>query len=157
VGQLIDRKNAAIGLGHETVAEGLWIVEVETVGHFDGIDLSDEVRHGRIGRGQLLGETLTAMDPTDRCLVTLIAHEIYREGRDRTEGIVANVRSRDNGQPLVKQFNQRANYSSLGLPALTQQYDVVSGQERRLELGQDGVFISQNGRGEWHARGEANF
>jgi hypothetical protein len=38
------------------------------------------------------------------------------------------------------------NNPGLGLSSLTQQDDVVTGEERRFELRQDGVLVSENGR-----------
>ena len=45
VGQLVDRKDPAVRLGHESVAEGLGVVEEETARHLDRVHLTDEVGH----------------------------------------------------------------------------------------------------------------
>ena len=136
VGQLVHREDAAVGLGHETVAEGLRVVEEQATGDLDGVDLADEVGHRGVGRGQLLGEALASVDPGDRRVVAVLGDQVDGVRRDRREGVVANLRTLDDRQPLVEQFDERTDHAGLRLTALAQQDDVVSGEQRGLELGQ---------------------
>lgn len=52
----------------------------------------------------------------------------------------------DHGRPLVEQADQRAQQPGLALAALTEQHEVVAGDQRPLQLRQDGVVESQDAR-----------
>ena len=109
------------------------------------------------GRGQLLGEAPAAVDPGDRRLVALLANQVDARRPRWGEGVVADVRARHDGQPLVEQLDQRADDSRLGLAPFTEQDDVVTGQQRGLELGQDRVLVPENRRSERYARRQTVF
>lgn len=61
--------------------------------------------------------------------------------RRRGDGLVGDarrVRARDHRRPLVEQADQGAQDARLALAAFAEHHDVVAGEERPLELGNDG-------------------
>jgi len=88
------------------------------------------------------------VNPRDRRIVALLCDQFNGVGRDRREWIVTDLRTIDDWQPLVEEFDQRANHPGFRLSTLTQQDYVVSRQQRRLELGQHGVLVAEHVRRE---------
>jgi hypothetical protein len=62
------------------------------------------------------------------------------------EGIVVDLRVGHDGKPLVEQSHQGPDDPGLGLTPLPEQDHIVTGQQRVLQLGQDGVFEAQDPR-----------
>jgi hypothetical protein len=58
--------------------------------------------------------------------------------------VVADLRSGHDGEPFIEQLGERTQDAALGLPTFPEQDDVVSGQKRVLELGQDGVVEAEH-------------
>ena len=104
VGQLVDGEDAAIRLRHEAERQRTGVVEVEATSHLDRVNFTNEVGHRGVGRGQLLGETLAAVDPRNGGVVTQFGDKFLREHGERRERIVTNLRASDNGHPLVQEF-----------------------------------------------------
>ena len=84
------------------------------------------------------------MDPGDGRLVALLGDQGTRERRDGGERIVAQLGARHGRDPLVEQGGQRPRDAALGLSALPEQDDVLAGQDRVLELRQDGLVVAQD-------------
>ena len=84
------------------------------------------------------------MHPRNRCLVTLLVNQISSVLRDGVIGIVINLTTRDDGQPLIKQASQTTNHAGFGLTTLSQKDHVMSGQNCILELRHDGVFVTKD-------------
>ena len=61
-------------------------------------------------------------------------------------GIVVDLRMGHDGQPLVEEAHHGADDPGLGLAALPEEDDVVTGQDGVLQLGQDGVLESEDTR-----------
>ena len=76
VGQFVDRKDAAVGARNEAVMQSQFVREIATLGDFDGIDFTDEIGNGRIRRGELFAESITAVHPRNRSVVTARGDEI---------------------------------------------------------------------------------
>src|SRR5262249_36064630 len=55
-----------------------------------------------------------------------------------------DLAARDDGHPLVEQLGERADHAGLRLAALAEEDDVVPGDERVLELRQDGVLVADD-------------
>ena len=81
------------------------------------------------------------MAPRDRQLVAeLLGAPALRRVRDRLVGVLAELGAGDHRRPLVEQADQRAQQPGLALAALAEQDDVVAGDQRPLELRDDGVL-----------------
>ena len=72
VGQLVDRDDAAVGARDQAEVDGLGVTEAATLGDLHRVDVTDQVGHARVGRGQLLGVPLVAVPPLDREVVALL-------------------------------------------------------------------------------------
>src|SRR5690606_11932837 len=57
------------------------------------------------------------------------------------ERIVVDLRSGDDRRPLVEQVHQATGHARLSLAALTQEDDVLAGEDRILDLGNDRFFV----------------
>ena len=101
------------------------------------------------GRGQLFAVAAVAADPLDRRLVALL--------RDQVAGVSA--RSAANGSSLisdpatigivlVEQVDQAARQAGLGLAALAEEDDVLPGEDRVLDLRDDGLVVADDAREE---------
>ena len=69
VGQLVDGHDAAVGARDEAVVDGLGVAERAALGDLDRVDVADQVGHGGVGGGELLGVALAAVPPRDRQVV----------------------------------------------------------------------------------------
>ncbi len=65
VGQLVDAEDAAIGARHQAIGDGQLVGEIAALGHFDRVDLADQIGDGDVGRGQLLAVARVARQPGD--------------------------------------------------------------------------------------------
>ena len=145
VGQLVDGEDAAVGAGHEAVVERELVGQVAALGHLDRVDLADEVGDRRVGGGQLLAEARRRGAPTSigvssPCSAT--RSRAWREtGRVR---VVVDLAAGDDRHPLVEQAGERADHAGLRLAALAQEDHVVAGEQRVLELRQDGVLVAED-------------
>jgi hypothetical protein len=63
---------------------------------------------------------------------------------DRRVGVLAEFRARDHRRPLVEQVLQRTQDASLSLAPLAEQDEVVAGDQRPLQLRQNGVLEAEN-------------
>ncbi len=140
VGQLVDGEEAAVDAGDEAVVQRELVAQVAALGDLDRVDLADEVGDGGVGSGQLLAVALRAVHPVDRRGLTELVDAVEGEARDRVVGVVVDLGAGDDRCPLVEQPDQGADHAGLRLAALAQQDDVVSGQDRVLQLGHHGVL-----------------
>ena len=138
VGQLVDRDDAPVGAGDQAEVDGLGVAEAAPLGHLHRVDVTDQVGHARVGRGQLLGVPVVAVAPVDPEVVALLDGAALRGVRDRLVGVLPQLGAGDHRRPLVEQPDQGAQQSRLALSALTQQHHVVAGEQRPLELRDDG-------------------
>ncbi len=60
--------------------------------------------------------------------------------------MVVDLATGDNRGPLVEQAEQRADQPGLALTAFAEQDEVVSGEQRALDLGDDGVVEADDAR-----------
>ena len=144
VGELVDAEEAAVVPRYEAVVDGELVGEIAAFGDLDGVDLADEIGHGDVGGGQLLGVALLAVHPGDGGLVAEGLHLLDGELGDGVEGIVVDLASRDDGDPLVEQVDHGADQASLRLASLAEEDDVVLGEDRVLDLGYDGVVVADD-------------
>ena len=120
------------------------VAEVTALGDLDRVDLTDEIGDRRVGCGQLLAVALRAVDPDDRGGLPELVDQVDGEARHGVVGVVVDLGAFDDGEPLVEQADQGTDDTGLGLAALAEEYEVVSGQDRVLELGHHGLFETED-------------
>ena len=135
VGQLVDRDDAAVAARDQSEVDGLGVAEVAALGHLHRVDVADQVGDRGVRRGELLGVPLVAVAPLDGQLVAELVGPAPRLRRDRVVGVLAELGVADHRRPLVEEADQRAQQPGLALAALAEEYDVVPGEQRPLELG----------------------
>ena len=143
-GKLVDGDDAAVRPRDQAEGDGLRIAEAAALGHLDGVDVADEVGHAGVRRRELLGVALAAVPPRDREVVARGGRAPDRLRGDRGVRMLAQLGALDDGRPLVEQSGQRAQQAGLALPAFAEQHDVVSGDQRPLELRKHGVLEAED-------------
>jgi hypothetical protein len=138
VRQLVQRHDPTVGPRDQPVVDGLRVAQPPALRDPHRIDVADHVRHGRVRGRELLHVALAAVAPLDRQPVPLAGDALAGGIGDRGERVLAQLRTGHHGRPLVQQADQGAQQAGLALPALAQQHDVVAGDDRPLELGDDG-------------------
>ena len=148
VGQLVEAEDAAVGARDEAVVHRLGVAERAALRHLDRVDVADEVADARVGRRELLGVALArgAASATGRSSPSSAASRRQRT-HDGCVRVVADLAALDDRAPLVEQARERAHEAGLALAALAEQDEVVSGEQRRLELGQHGLLEADHARG----------
>ena len=144
VGQLVDGDDAAVRAGNQAVGDGLGVTEAAALGHLDRVDVTDEVGDAGVRRRELLGVALAAVPPRHRQVVTGIGSAADRLRGDGRVRVLVELGARDHRCPLVEQPGQCAQQSGLALPALAEQNQVVPGDQRALQLRQDGVLEAED-------------
>ncbi len=86
------------------------------------------------------------MAPGDRQVVALFGRKPSAPRAHRRVRVVVDLAAGHHRSPLVEQLHERADESRLALPALTQQYQVMPGEQRPLHLGQDGFSEPHDAR-----------
>ena len=129
--------------------------EVAALGDLDRVDLADEVGDRRVGGGELLAEATVAVHPLDRGLVAALGEQHAGVLRDRVVRVVVDLAAGDDRHPLVEQRGERADHAGLRLTTLAEEDHVVAGDERVLELGQDGVLVADDAFDERTSLGDA--
>ena len=107
--------------------------------HLDRIDVTDEVADAGVRGGELLAVPLAGVPPGDGQVITELAGEPAAPRAGGRVGVVVDLAARDGRGPLVEQPGQRADQPRLTLAAFPEQDDVVPGDQRALEVRQDGL------------------
>ncbi len=144
VGQLVDGEDAAVGARDEPEVDRLGVPEGAALGDLDGVDVTDEVTDGGVGRGELLPVAQRPVQPADGQVVALGDDATPGRGRQRGVGVLVELGALDDGGPLVEQADEGAQQTRLALAAFAEQDDVVAGQQGALELGGDGVLVADD-------------
>ena len=95
------------------------------------------------------------MDPFGLRIVTVFANEVAAVLRDRVVGVVVDLRTGHDRQPLVEELGERADHPGLGLTSFAEEDDVVPGEEGVLQLGENGVVVAEHTREHRLAAGDA--
>ena len=132
----------------QAVVDGQLVGEIAALRHLDRIDLADEVRDRDVRRGQLLAVATVTRQPGDLRGVAALGHARAARSADRDEGIVVDLAAGEHRHHLVEQPNEQPGDPRLGLPALAQQHDVLAAQHRVLDLGDDGLVVTDDTRQE---------
>ena len=119
--------------------------QVAALGDADRVHLADEVRDRDVGRRELLGVPPVARQPVDRRDVAALG----RRAPAPTALIGAYGSSlssppRTTGQPLVEQVDEQPGHAGLALAALAEEDDVLPGEDRVLDRGQDGLVVADD-------------
>ena len=147
VGQLVDREDAAVRARHEPVVDRELVGEVAALGDLDRVDLADEVGDRRVGRRQLLAEAPVAVHPLDRRLVAALGDEqTRRAARPGAYGSSLISLPATIGIHSSSRLGERADDAGLRLAPLAEEDHVVAGEQRVLELREDGVLVADDAR-----------
>ena len=138
------RAAAAVRSRDEAEGDGFRITQAAALGDLDRVDIADEVSHAGVRGGQFLGVALAAVPPCHRQVVAEFGGSADRLRGDRCVGVLAEFGAGDHWRPLIKQIGQRAQQSGLALSAFAEKHEIVSGDQRTLELRQHGVFESED-------------
>ena len=76
--------------------------------------------------------------------VALLRHARAAGGADRRQRIVVNLAAGNHRDPLVEQIDEAAQDAALGLPAQSEQDEVVPGENGVDELRNDGVVVADD-------------
>ena len=135
VGQLVDRKDAAIRARQQAVMNRQLVAEqVTTLRGFDRIDVADDVGNGDIRRRELFDKARVATDPIDAGRVAMQLNCLPAVGADGMKRIVVNFRAGNDRNLFVKQIGELANDATLCLAAQAEQNQIVPRQDRIDEL-----------------------
>ena len=140
VGQLVDAEDAAVGARDQAVVDGLRVTQRAALGHLDRVDVADQVADAGVRGGQLLAEPVAAVQPADRGGVAVLGDLPAPPDADRLQRVLVELAADQHRRPLVEQADQGADEPGLALAALAEQDQVVPGDERALDLGDDGVL-----------------
>jgi hypothetical protein len=139
VGELVDGHDAAVRPRDQAVVDGQLVGQVPALRHPDGVDVADQVGHGRVRRGQLLRVPVVPADPRDRRLAPSLGHQGPAPGADRPERMVVDLAALDRRNMLVQEVDQVPDQPGLGLSPLAEEDQVVPGQQAPLQPGNDRV------------------
>jgi len=89
VGQLVDHENAPVRPRNQAeVNHPLVGVRQFQRGGLDGVGVADEVGYAHVGRGQLLGVALVAVQPGHRRGVAVLSNQVFGKHRQRLQRVV---------------------------------------------------------------------
>ena len=154
VGQLVDREEAPVGARNQAVVDRLFVGQIAPFGHLDRVDLTDQVGHGHVRRGQLFGVAFVARQPADFQVVATFGRQAARLRRDGRQRILRDFGVADRRHVLVEQRGQAADHARLRLAPLAEKHDVVAGENGVFDLGNDGVVVPDDAEQETVARGQ---
>ena len=126
--------------------DGLRITQGAPLGDLHRINVADEIADGCVRRRKLLAVALAAMTPGDGSVITQFDNDASAVGTHRGHRVVVHLGPLHDRSPLVQESRQSPDESCLALPALTEQHEVVTGEECPLHLGQHGVIEADDAR-----------
>ena len=108
VGQFIDHKDPAITAGDNAVVDHSFIGKTQfQVRGLDGINVSDQIRHTYIGRGQFLAIPFAAMDPVDGCFIAMGGDLFLCKSGYRLNGIVIDITATISRDAISRKWSLR--------------------------------------------------
>ena len=138
----------------QSVGDGLGVAQAAALGDLDGVDITDQVGHAGIGGGEFFGVALAAVLPLHRQIVAQLRGLADPLRGDRRVGMLSQLGPGDHRRPLVEQAGQRAQQPSFALAAFAEQNEIVTGDQRPLQLRQHGVVESEDARPDFVALGQ---
>lgn len=139
VGQLVQPEDATVGPRHQSVVHGLRVAEGTALSDLDRVHVADQVADAGVRRSELLGVTVIPMPPGDRQFLTELGGQCPAPDADRRVRVVVDLTIGDLGTPLVQQLDQGPHQPGLPLAALAEQDEIMTRQQRGLQLRQHGV------------------
>src|SRR2546425_1732529 len=146
VRQLVDAEDAAVGARQQAVVDGELVGEVAALRNFDGVDLSDQVGDGDVGRREFLAVTLVAVYPGYLDTIAVPRDEVEAVTADRRERVVVDFATRNGRDQRIKEGDERAHDTALRLAPLAEHDHVVSGYDRVRELRKHRLVIADDSK-----------
>src|SRR6266516_1846583 len=84
------------------------------------------------------------MQPVEWRVVAALRQQCAALVADRLKWIIVDLTSLDERQPFVQQAGEGTRQTRLGLAALAEEDDVLSGKDRVFYLGDDSLFEADN-------------
>ena len=155
IGEFVDGENGAIGAGQQAVVHGEFAGKfVASAGGFDGIDVSDEVGDGDVGRGQFFYVAVVGREPGNGRGVGLLGDEVAAAAADGDVRVVVDFASGDVRHLRIEQRGQGAQDAAFCLSAEPEQDEVVAGEDGVDDLRDDGVVVADDAGKDWAAFAE---
>ena len=155
VRQLVDREDPAVGARDQAVVERQLVAEVAALGDPDRVDLADQVGDRDVRRRELLGVAPVARQPVDRRVVAVLVDD--RAGRSAMIGAYGSSFSsppRTTGSASSSRPTSEPGQPRLRLAALAEEDEVLAGDDRVLDRGQDGLVVADDARDDRPPGGE---
>ena len=147
VGQLVDRDDAAVAARDQPEVDGLGVAEAAALGDLHRVDVTDQVGDAACRGSPASRRTARRGAATRPAARRRARRRVGCEAvRDRLVGVLAELGAVDHRRPLVEQADQRAQQPGLALAALTEEHDVVPGDQGPLELRDDRVVEAVQAR-----------
>jgi hypothetical protein len=144
VGQLVDAEDPPVGARHQAVVHGLRVAQRAALRHLDRVDVADQVAHRGVRRGELLAVPVAAVLPRHRRGVAVLGDQPLALRADRGVRVLVQLGAGQHRGPLVEQAGQRADQPGLALAPLAEQHQVVTGEQRPLDLRQHRVVEAED-------------
>ena len=118
----------------------------------DRVEVAEDVRDRHIRRRQLLDVAVLPRDPFDRCLFPVLFDQLPAVLGNRVERVVVDLTARQDRHAFVQEIEQRSQDTALGLPAQSQQDEVVLREDGVHHLRNDRVLVAHDAGKEFLSR-----
>ena len=146
-GSSLIAKMPAVRARDEPVVQGQLVREVAALGDLDRVDLADQVGDGDVRGRELLAVAPVAREPVDGGLFAALGSTIARAAALTGCGrVVIELPAGDDRQPRVEESDEQSRQPRLGLAALAEEDQVVPGQDRVLDRGNDRILVADDAR-----------
>src|SRR5262249_37916136 len=116
IGQFIDGEDAAVRTWQQAVMDAqLTADRMSSLCRLDRIDIPDDVGNGHVRCSQFFDIAFVPTPILDRCFVALFLNQIATAPAYRTEGIVVNLTTRNNGQHFIQEIGETSQNPAFGL------------------------------------------
>ena len=116
--------------------------QIAPLGNFDGVDFSDQVGHRDVGCREFLCVAFFACDPRDAHVIASLFDFLLALSADGVERVVVELAAFDARNCLIQEADHVPNEAGLGLAALSEKNNVLSGQNSVFQLRNDGLVES---------------
>src|ERR1035437_4366193 len=145
IGEFVDGENAAVGARQETVVDSELVGDVlAAAGGLDGVDIADHVGNGDVRSGQLFDVAMVAVEPGDGRIARFRGHQIAAAAADGRVRVIVNFAAGEVRSPLVEQAGELAEETGFGLPAQSEEDEVVARQDGVDHLRHHGILVSDD-------------
>ncbi len=144
IGQLVDGENSAVRARDQAEVHGQLARKVSTLGVLDHIDFANQVGDRHVGSGELLVVSPISADPLDRGPIALLGDELTSLLRDGRQRMIVDLGAGDDRNRFIEEMDQLTEHPGLGLTAQTQEQDIMLGQDRVLDLRDNGLLVAED-------------